>query len=115
MLWTIDQLSSTPLHEQIAAVARRALADGELIAGERLPTARELGGALDVDPNTVLRAYRSLREEGVLQFRRGRGVRVSPEAAEHAPIRHAVRELLDMGRRLGYSAHDLTELIKEMT
>ena len=75
MLWSIDPASRLPLQEQIAGCVRRAVADDELAVGEQLPPAAELAEALAVDRNTVLAAYRRLREDGVLEFRRGRGAR----------------------------------------
>ena len=72
MLWTVDPASRLPLQEQIAGCVRRAVAEGLLAVGEQLPPASELAEALAVDRNTVLAAYRRLRDDGVLEFRRGR-------------------------------------------
>src|SRR5215472_1467728 len=60
----IDLTSQTPLHEQVAAAIRRAIADGEAQSGERLPPAKDLAAVLGVNPNTVFRALRTLRDEG---------------------------------------------------
>ena len=76
MRWTIDHAAPERLQDQIAACVRRGMAGGELRLGDQLPPAAELGDALDVNRNTVLAAYRQLRDEGVLEFRRGRGVRI---------------------------------------
>src|ERR1700759_1840451 len=73
----VDRDEPTELHEQVAAEIRRAIADGEAGPGERLPPARDLAAVLGVNANTVFRALRTLREEGLLEFRRGRGVTVS--------------------------------------
>ena len=78
MLWSIDERSPVPLHEQIASCVLRSLDDGRLEPGERLPPASELAEALGVNPNTVLHAYRGLRDRGVLEFRRGRGAPGQP-------------------------------------
>jgi GntR family transcriptional regulator len=111
MLWTIDSAGPQPLHEQIAASVRRAVAEGTLGPGERLPTAQELAGVLQVNANTVLAAYRRLRSENLLEFRRGRGVRVHGDALARASVSQSARELLDAGRRHGYDARELARLL----
>lgn len=114
MLWSVDSSQSPTLHEQIAASVRRAVADGSLAAGDRLPPAQELAGVLHVNANTVLQAYRGLRAEGLLEFRRGRGVRVRPAAAARATVLDAARTLLDIGRRHGYTPQQLAHLLAEL-
>ena len=71
----IDHSSPVPLHEQVAAALRRAIADGEAGPGERLPPARDLAAVLGVNANTVFRALWALREEGLVEFRRAGGCR----------------------------------------
>jgi DNA-binding transcriptional regulator YhcF (GntR family) len=114
MLWAVDGTAREALHEQIAANVRRAVADGELVEGERLPPATELAGVLGVHANTVLQAYRQLREEGVLEFRRGRGVRVSAGAGGRASVLDAAVHLLALGRSYGYTPSDLARLLAEL-
>jgi GntR family transcriptional regulator len=115
MMWTVDHASPRSLQEQIAASVRRALAEGHLAAGERLPPAQELADAIAVDRNTVLAAYRQLRDAGVLEFRRGRGVRVADQAQAHPAVENAARELVELANRYGYSRGDLTRMIEELT
>ena len=69
----IDRTETVALHDQVAAEIRRAIADGEAGPGERLPLARDMAAVLGVNKNTVLRALRILRDEGLLDFQRGRG------------------------------------------
>jgi DNA-binding transcriptional regulator YhcF (GntR family) len=114
MLWSVDSAARGALHEQIAANVRRAVADGALVDGERLPPATELADALGVNANTVLQAYRQLREEGVLEFRRGRGVRVCAEASNRASVLDAAVQLLAVGRSYGYTPSDLARLLTEL-
>ena len=111
MLWTIDPARPQALHEQIAANVRRAVAEGTLEPGERLPSAQELGGVLQVNANTVLSAYRRLRGENVLEFRRGRGVRVCRDARTRASVNDCAHQLLKVGHQHGYDAHELARLL----
>ena len=91
----VDRGDPTELHEQVASEIRRAIADGEAAPGERLPPARDLAAVLGVNTNTVLRALRALRDEGLLEFRRGRGVTVagSPERGAVVERAHELVEL----------------------
>lgn len=115
MLWQIDHESPEPLRDQIAAAVRRGIRDGDLDVGDPLPPAAELGEALGVDRNTVLAAYRMLRDDGVLEFRRGRGVRVARADRPADDVVEAARRLLTVGRQHGMGRDDLLHLIKELT
>ncbi|MCG8965942.1 GntR family transcriptional regulator [Streptomyces flaveolus] len=114
MLLSLDKTDTRPLHEQVAGAVRRAIAEGECGPGDRLPSARDLSEALDVNVNTVLRALRGLRDEGLLEFRRGRGVTVAPEATRNSGLRIRVRELVAEAARLGYSRADVIDMIRGM-
>lgn len=109
----IDPTDNTPLHEQVAAEIRRAIADGEAKSGERLPPARDLAAVLQVNSNTVLRALRDLREEGLLEFRRGRGVTVTGGAPDRSAVIRQARELVHFARRRGYRKEELLRLIEQ--
>ncbi|HEY8980731.1 MAG TPA: GntR family transcriptional regulator [Streptomyces sp.] len=112
MLLKLDVTDSRPLHEQVAGSIRRAIAEGECEPGDRLPTAREISEALGVNVNTVLRGLRGLRDDGVLEFRRGRGVTVAAGADQRAAVLGRVRELVADAARLGYGRDDLIEMIR---
>jgi GntR family transcriptional regulator len=99
------------LHDQVAAEIRRAIADGEAAAGARLPPARDLAAVLGVNTNTVLRALRLLRDEGLLEFRRGQGVRVVGTPARGAVTARAA-ELVRFAREHGYRRPELIEIIE---
>ncbi len=114
MQWTIDHASRDRLQDQIAACVRRGIATGELTLDEQLPPAAELGAALSVDRNTVLAAYRQLRDEGVLEFRRGRGARVTGTAPALAPVTEAARSLVELARTHGLTRPDLVRIIQEL-
>ena len=109
----IDKADPTDLYEQVAAEIRRAIADGEAKPGERLPPAKDLAAVLGVNTNTVLRALRLLREEGLLEFRRGRGVSVAATPERGAVVQQA-RELVEFARRHGYRVQELVEIINDL-
>jgi GntR family transcriptional regulator len=108
----IDSQSSTLLFEQVAADIRRSLAEGEASPGERLPPAKDIAAVLGVNSNTVLRALRQLRDEGLLEFRRGRGVTVSGEAPERSAVIARARDLVQFSRRQGYRRDELIQIIE---
>ena len=80
LLIRIDPTSAVPLGDQVAASVRRAIADGQVVAGEKLPPAREVAESLGINLHTVLRGYQRLRDEGLVDLRRGRN-RVLTSAA----------------------------------
>jgi GntR family transcriptional regulator len=114
MLGSIDRSDPTPLHDQVAANIRRAIADGEAKPGERLPPARDLAAVMAVNTNTVLRALRALRDEGLLEFRRGLGVRVSGTPQRGAVVARA-RELVSFARQQGYQPDELISIIQSIS
>ena len=110
----VDKADPTDLYEQVAGEIRRAIADGEAKPGERLPPAKDLAAVLGVNTNTVLRALRILRDEGLLEFRRGRGISVSGTPERGAVIARA-RELVDFARRQGYRPEELARIIEDVS
>lgn len=107
----IDRDAVLPLHEQVAAAIRRDIVAGEVRPGGRLPPARDMAAVLGVHLNTVLRALRVLRDDGVLEFRRGRGVTVVGEPEHGLVVAQAV-ELLRVARRWGLRREDVVTLIE---
>lgn len=109
----LDREIPLGLHDQVAAQIRRAIADGETKPGERMPPAKDLAAVLGVNTNTVLRALRELRDEGLLEFRRGRGITVSGTPEQSAVIERA-RELLHYARTQGYKPDELIQIIQQL-
>jgi DNA-binding transcriptional regulator YhcF (GntR family) len=109
----VDRAAPVELYEQVAAEIRRAIADGEAKPGERLPPARDLAAVLGVNTNTVLRSLRLLRDEGLLEFRRGRGITVAGTPQRGAVVTQA-RELVRLARRHGYRLDELLEIIEDV-
>jgi GntR family transcriptional regulator len=109
-LATIDRTDPNPLHEQVAAAIRRAIQEGEAGPGDRIPQARDLAAVLGVNKNTVLRALRLLRSEGVLEMGRGRAIRVTG-TRDHAALVDKTRDLIELARHQGYRHDELIALI----
>ncbi|KDA06495.1 GntR family transcriptional regulator [Microbacterium sp. CH12i] len=114
MLIRIDAESSRPLFEQVASSVRVDILAGRLVPGDRLPSAREVAEALDINLHTVLRAYQQLRDEKLVDLRRGRGAVVSASAAPLAEIASEVTELVRRAGARGISPATLAALVSEI-
>ena len=102
----VDSRSGVPPYLQIVQQVRQALRMGVLDAGDQLPTVREVVAAVAVNPNTVLKAYRDLEREGLVEARVGHGTFVLRRPAGPPPTTHSrlgrslarwVREARDAG------------------
>jgi GntR family transcriptional regulator len=107
----VNRNDSVALHVQVAAEIRRAIADGEAAPGERLPPATDLADVLGVNKNTVMRALHLLRDEGLLDFTRGRGVRVVGTPQQSAVLVRII-ELLAFAREQGYRRDEVVAIIE---
>lgn len=113
MLIRVDPARAVPLHDQIAASVRRAIAAGEVGGGERLPPARTLAASLDVSIHTVLAGYQQLRDEGLIELRRGRGATVRDGAsADRAGVVELARRLVEEARRVDIDEEELLALVR---
>jgi GntR family transcriptional regulator len=109
----VNRADPTPLHDQVTGAIRRAIADGEALPGDRLPPAKDLAAVLGVNTNTVLRALRELRDQGLLEFRRGRGITVAGAPSRSAVISQA-RDLIELAQRHGYHRDELIQIIQDI-
>ena len=110
----VDRSDPTLLHDQVAGDIRRAIAEGEALPGERLPPAKDLAAVLGVNTNTVLRALRQLRDEGILEFRRGRGITVAGSARQRSVVLTMAQDLITVARREGVRRDELLRLIETL-
>ncbi|MFD1721873.1 GntR family transcriptional regulator [Amnibacterium endophyticum] len=113
MLIHLVEGSAATFAEQIVAQVRIGAARGDIVRGERLPSAKDLAESLGVNMHTVLRAYDSLREAGVIDLRRGRGaVVVGGDVPAMRTLLESVAALVEDAGRLGIKPGELSTLVK---
>jgi len=109
----IDRSGPVPLHDQVAGQIRRAIAEGEAGPGERLPLAKDLAAVLGVNKNTVLRALHILREEGLLEFRRGRGITVAG-TPQRGAVLSRIHDLIEFAGHHGFGRDEIIQIIETL-
>ncbi|MCR9245796.1 MAG: GntR family transcriptional regulator [bacterium] len=114
----IDPASAEPLFEQVVFAVKQAVARGQVAAGDKLPSVRELARELAINPNTVMRAYELLERDGVIVRRQGAGSFFTGRGTELAPTERN-RQLQDLLRRaateafhLGFSADEVLAALR---
>jgi GntR family transcriptional regulator len=112
-LTAVDRGDPTFLHEQVAGEIRRAIAEGEAKPGGRIPQAKDLAAVLGVNTNTVLRALRILRDEGLLEVGRGRAITVAG-TPERGAVVSKMNELIEFGRQRGYRRDELVAILQSL-
>lgn len=88
--WSIDFSSGVHVYKQIINYIYAAIGNGELQEGDKLPTIKELSEQLNVNPNTIAKAYRELELKGVIASKRGNGSFIS--APQTKAIKLTVKE-----------------------
>jgi len=111
MLLRLDPRSDSPIYLQIADAIASQIEKAALDIGDRLPSARSLGGSLGVNMHTVLKAYSELEGRGLVEMRRGRGGVVVSEAADAKVF---ARRLVGSAKRQGMKRDELVHLIEEV-
>ncbi|WP_282847959.1 GntR family transcriptional regulator [Microbacterium oxydans] len=112
MLIRVDLDSPRALYDQVAASVRSDILAGVLAPGDRLPAARDVAEALDINQHTVLHAYQQLRDEGLVDLRRGRGAVIAASAAPLAELAHDIDDLVRRAAVLGVSVDTLAGIIR---
>jgi GntR family transcriptional regulator len=112
--YRIDRRSGVATYLQIVQQTKHALRLGLLEPGDRLPTAREVVAATAINPNTVLKAYRELEREGLVEARRGLGTFVrrslGPATADSAPLRDDLAAWAKRAKASGLERDDVSAL-----
>ena len=118
-MWlTVDPRSPKPVYQQVVDGVKEAVAKGLLEQGERLPSVRELAGAMTLNHNTVARAYQELERDHVIEVVRGRGTFVAAgrprlDRAERVrDLAGRIRAMLVEAHHLQMSGDEFLELVR---
>ena len=113
----LDMHSGVPVYRQIIDQVRGGIASGALAAGDQLPTVRALAVDLEINPNTVVRAYRELELGGLLETHQGTGTFISAQKLKKANAERE-RQLAQIAKdaiaRAGAAGFTIDELIEEL-
>ena len=116
---TINTNEATPVYEQIISQICEAVTDGQLKIGTMLPSIRQLASDLEINHNTVAKAYQFLERNGVIITAGRRGTFINKNALNninnHAEIRLSVklRNLLEESRSMGLSINKIETILKQ--
>jgi GntR family transcriptional regulator len=112
----LNPASGTPLYLQLVDYLKHSIATGTVKAGEQLPSVRKMAEDLLINPNTVVRAYRDLESEGILELRHGSGVFVRESVAAQAEVMNKaqpiIRSLVDRLEALELEEAEIRRLLE---
>jgi GntR family transcriptional regulator len=111
----LDSHSGVPSYLQIVQQVKHALRLGLLVVGDQLPTVREVVAQITINPNTVLKAYRDLEREGLVESRPGQGTFVrqtlaGPSLASHEALRRSLVRWLHSASEAGLDGESVIAL-----
>lgn len=116
----LDLQSGVPVYRQIMDQVCAGVAAGSLVAGDQLPTVRQLAVDLTVNPNTVVRAYRELEFGGLLETHQGTGTFVARKknakdrVERERQLAQIVGDLVARAGAAGFSVDDILEQLQEL-
>lgn len=118
--FTLDLESGVPVYRQIIDQVTGGIATGTLAGGDQVPTVRQLAVDLEINPNTVIRAYRELEIRGVLETQQGTGTFISNQKAKRDDAERQRRlsqlagEYVARGGAEGFTLEQLIEELQEL-
>ncbi len=117
----LDLHSGVPVYRQIIDQVRGGMASGTLAAGDQLPTVRQLAVDLEINPNTVMRAYRELELGGMLETHQGTGTFISDKkisrnnAERERQLDQLAGEIAARAGAAGFTIDELLERLRDLT
>lgn len=120
LAFALDSRSSVPAYVQLQQQIKHAMRTGTVHLGDQLPSAREVVLQLGINPNTVLKAYRELEHDGLIEFRKGQGTFVAADLmtigpADLARLRRELGKWIATATGLGMGRDDMLELFTAET
>jgi GntR family transcriptional regulator len=117
LVFRLTAKSNVPPYVQLAEQVRQALLTGVLGTGDRLPTVKEVVGSLAINANTVLKAYRELEREGLVEGRQGIGTFVlrrpdGPPPGTHALLQRGLAAWVGKARGAGMRDADIESMVR---
>ena len=112
-------VEGVPIYLQMIRHVKEGLAAGQIADGDELPSRRIVSATLEVNPNTVQKAYRQLEEEGLIQSRPGAGSHITAAPAQVEEIRRElfrreVQETVTAMKRMGLGREEAVELLRRL-
>ena len=112
----LNSASGTPLYVQLVELLKHSIATGAITAGEQLPSVRKMAEDLLINPNTVVRAYRDLERDGIVELRHGSGVFVRESVEARADVMRKagpiVRSAMDRLESLDLTEDEIRRLVE---
>jgi DNA-binding transcriptional regulator YhcF (GntR family) len=113
----VDGQSGVPPYLQIVRQVRQAVRMGVLDVGDQLPSVREVVAAVVINPNTVLKAYRDLEREGLVEPRSGqgtfvRGLPAGPPPGTHSRLGRSLARWVREAREAGLDDEAIESLLR---
>ncbi|HMA58984.1 MAG TPA: GntR family transcriptional regulator [Halanaerobiales bacterium] len=113
----IDFNASKPIYEQVIEEIKKQIARGEISPGDKLPSQRELAKDIQVNPNTIQRAYREMEILDLVETKRGRGTFIKDDDKVIKEInkqmaQSAVQNFIDEMVSIGFEKQEIIDLLK---
>jgi GntR family transcriptional regulator len=120
LAFSLNPINGVPFYKQIILQVEMAIADGRLRAGEQLPTVRSLAVDLQVNPNTVARAYSELEIRGIVATQQGSGTFISDKKVQLSEVERervlaeVTRSFVTQAASYGFSIRELVAYLSEV-
>jgi len=114
----IDFNAARPIYEQVIEEIKKEIVRGEINPGEKLPSQRQMANNIDVNPNTVQRAYREMQARDLVETKRGRGTFIKDDDKVITEIKkemaeHAVENYIEQMESLGFNKEDIFKKLED--